>query len=487
MKRQVLITLLFGTLFMNRAEAQYARYDETISVPNTNVRSALPAVPSAALLSKANIPQMECISPQLKQQVQQENEMNRQQLKAAKHPFYNQRSSLLPSFAFPIQPKAGFSDYGYYTVQNLVDHNAAYPNQLLDYNCGSRTYDFATGNHEGTDYIYWPYAWRKMDEDIMEVYAAAPGIIINKRNAYPDHNCLNNGNFAWNGIIVEHADGSEAWYWHFKTGSATTKNIGDAVVAGEYLGLAGSSGSSDWPHLHFQVNDANGNFVDPYAGSCNPTTATSLWQTQHPYDVPSINRICTKSSQIDWYDCPNPEITYEKDTFQLGDSLWLWAYTRDMTINSTMQLNMYNPSGANVLNWSFTNPWPTYPTTYVRWYYIIDPWFVNGTWTFEIVYEGTTYQHQFVIGQPSSVGEIATSRSCYIAPNPSRNQIQVSLPEGRAIESVTIMDQLGKEIYHSTINDQVKINVDCSNFSSGVYHVKATSREGIYISKLVKE
>jgi hypothetical protein len=86
-----------------------------------------------------------------------------------------------------------------------VDHNAAFPNQLQDYNCLQRTYDFGSGNHEGTDIIYWPYAWRSMDEGIMEIVAAAPGIIINKRNAYPDRSCLNNGNLAWNGIIVEHA------------------------------------------------------------------------------------------------------------------------------------------------------------------------------------------------------------------------------------------------------------------------------------------
>ena len=171
----------------------------------------------------------------------------------------------------------------------------------------------------------------------------------------------------------------------------------------------------------------------------------------------------------------------------MGDSLWLWAYTRDMTINSTMQLNMYNPSGANVLNWSFTNPWPTYPTTYVRWYYIIDPWFVNGTWTFEIVYEGNTYQHQFVIGQPSSVGELTTPCHCYIAPNPARDQIQVTLPNQRPFESVTVVDQLGRTVFASEEKELTKMNIDCSRFASGVYHIKAAARDGIYISKFIKE
>ncbi|MBK6643658.1 MAG: peptidoglycan DD-metalloendopeptidase family protein [Bacteroidetes bacterium] len=491
MKKSLLLTTaLITSICCHQAQAQWTRMDETISVPNTNVNSRMSVSPSPALLSKANIPQSECISPALKAQVQAENKRNREQIKAKNPSLFANRSSQLPTFIWPTQPKAGFTDYSYYTVQNLVDHNAAFPNQLQDYNCLQRTYDFGSGNHEGTDIIYWPYAWRSMDADIMEIVAAAPGIIINKRNAYPDRNCLNNGNSAWNGIIVEHADGSEAWYWHFKTGSATTKNIGDAVVAGEYLGLAGSSGSSDWPHVHFQVNDSSGNFVDPWEGPCNPTTPVSLWQNQQPYNVPSVNRVCTKSSQIDFYDCPDPEITYEKDTFQLGDSLWIWAYVRDLEFNSTMNLDLITPSGASGINWSFTVPWATWPTSYVRWYYIIDNWFVNGTWTWKVNYGGNNYEHQFVIGNPLSTQEISGVKPCIISPNPANNMFTLSVPGNKTFNEIRVIDQLGRTVIaiDEKLNGGItKTEIDCAALPAGVYYVKASSDEELFVSKFVKQ
>ncbi|MBK8873815.1 MAG: hypothetical protein IPN13_07795 [Bacteroidetes bacterium] len=78
----------------------------------------------------------------MKAQVQAENKRNREQIKTKNPSLFANRSSQLPTFIWPTQPKAGFTDYGYYTVQNLVDHNAAFPNQLQDYNCLQRTYDF---------------------------------------------------------------------------------------------------------------------------------------------------------------------------------------------------------------------------------------------------------------------------------------------------------------------------------------------------------
>lgn len=254
MKKSLLLTTaLITSICCHQAQAQWTRMDETISVPNTNVNSRMSVSPSPALLSKANIPQSECISPALKAQVQAENKRNREQIKAKNPSLFANRSSQLPTFIWPTQPKAGFTDYSYYTVHNLVDHNAAFPISCrITIACNVLMILEAVTTKEPILFTGLIPSNRS-DADIMEIVAAAPGIIINKRNAYPDRNCLNNGNSAWNGIIVEHADGSEAWYWHFKTGSATTKNIGDAVVAGEYSGLAGSSGSSDWPHVHFQV------------------------------------------------------------------------------------------------------------------------------------------------------------------------------------------------------------------------------------------
>src|SRR5690554_8145062 len=97
----------------------------------------------------------------------------------------------------------------------------------------------------------------------MEVIAGAPGIIVQKKDGNFDKNCSNNGNPNWNGIVLEHSDGSYSLYWHFKNGSRTSKIIGDSVFAGEFLGRAGSSGCSDFPDLLLEVRYASYAVRDP--------------------------------------------------------------------------------------------------------------------------------------------------------------------------------------------------------------------------------
>ncbi len=47
-----------------------------------------------------------------------------------------------PSFIFPVRGNAGaLNDFGVHGISNFVDQNPNFPNQLLDYNCGTRTYD----------------------------------------------------------------------------------------------------------------------------------------------------------------------------------------------------------------------------------------------------------------------------------------------------------------------------------------------------------
>jgi murein DD-endopeptidase MepM/ murein hydrolase activator NlpD len=41
---------------------------------------------------------------------------------------------------------------------------------------------------------------------------------------------------------------------------------GQQVERGAALGLVGSSGYSSGPHLHFELQDASGQAIDPYAG-----------------------------------------------------------------------------------------------------------------------------------------------------------------------------------------------------------------------------
>jgi murein DD-endopeptidase MepM/ murein hydrolase activator NlpD len=195
------------------------------------------------------------------------------------------------------------SDWGYHGISNFVDQNPAFPGALLDYNCGARTYDLASGyNHRGIDFFTWPWGWKKMSEDVVQVVAGAAGTIVAKFDGNPDDSC-DLSNCDWNAVYVMHDDGSVAWYGHMKTNSTTTKEIGETVVAGEYLGVVGSSGCSTGPHLHMEVYDALDNLIEPYAGPCNSLNTSSWWVNQRPYFDSAINAITTGPDAADWPDC----------------------------------------------------------------------------------------------------------------------------------------------------------------------------------------
>ena len=55
-----------------------------------------------------------------------------------------------------------------------------------------------------------------------------------------------------NVIVIQHADGSRAGYWHLQYNGAFVK-IGDTVTQGQPIGLSGKTGYTLFPHLHFIV------------------------------------------------------------------------------------------------------------------------------------------------------------------------------------------------------------------------------------------
>ncbi len=57
-----------------------------------------------------------------------------------------------PTLSLPVRAKAGFDDCGFHVVNYFVDQDLT-PFSLEDWACATRTYDWAFGNHEGTDYV----------------------------------------------------------------------------------------------------------------------------------------------------------------------------------------------------------------------------------------------------------------------------------------------------------------------------------------------
>ena len=305
-----------------------------------------------------------------------------------------------PALGWPLAGAAGFADPGYHAVTGFVDHQPGYPNQLLDYDCGGRTYDTSGGyNHQGTDYFLWPFAWNKMAAGDVTVVAAAAGVIIGRDDGNPDQSCTFNSN-RWNAVYVRHADGSVAWYGHLKRGSVTGKGVGAAVAAGEYLGLVGSSGNSTGPHLHFELY-AGGQLVDPYAGSCNDTGG-AWWASQRNYYDAGINKLTTGTAAANFGTCPQPATTNEATQFQPGDRITFTTYYRDQQDSRPSLYRIVAPNGSVYAQWNHTIPRPHYALSYWWWAFDFPTTVQPGTWRFEVEFDGRVYRHAFTISRPST-------------------------------------------------------------------------------------
>ncbi|MBO9564306.1 MAG: peptidoglycan DD-metalloendopeptidase family protein [Niastella sp.] len=305
-------------------------------------------------------------------------------------------------FNWPLRQAAAFSDPGYYTITNFVDHDPASPNQLRDYNCGVRTYDANNGNHRGTDIASFPFGWQKMADNVVEIIAAAEGVIIAKSDGQPDQSCLALIYPTENGVYIRHADGSVAWYIHLKTGSLTTKAVGSTVAKGEYLGIMGSSGLSSGPHLHFEVRDVNNAVIDPFAGNCNSLNGTtSWWANQQPYYNPGINKVMTHSAATAG-GCANEEAVNAKNVFLPGESIYCAAYFRDLLANTTANYRVYTPANAIHASWDF-KPTDNFPAAFG--YIFFGAPALLGNWRLEVTYNGKTVVHPFTVANtlPASV------------------------------------------------------------------------------------
>jgi murein DD-endopeptidase MepM/ murein hydrolase activator NlpD len=316
-------------------------------------------------------------------------------------------STDLIAFGWPLKLKDGLTDPGYHTVYGFVDHNPAYPDQLLDYACSNRTYDTDAGyNHRGTDFFLWPFPWNKMDVNEVEIVAAASGRIIGKHDGNDDRSCSFDGNPDWNAVYVQHIDGSVAWYGHMKKGSLTTKSIGQTVQQGEYLGLVGSSGISTGPHLHFEVYRSAGsnyppsNLIDPYAGSCNSKNGNETWwAAQRPYYDSAVNKLTTGFAPVDFTSCPNPTITNEEDLFSPGNTIYFTAYYRDQ-LNSQESVNtVRRPDGSVFASWITRSNADDghYASSYWWQSYQLPGFAPEGIWTYEVLYEGGLTIHEFFV------------------------------------------------------------------------------------------
>ena len=387
-----------------------------------------------------------------------------------------------PLFDWPVIKAPGVDYESVWAISGYVDENPAYPDQITDYNCGTRSYDTSNGyNHQGIDVFTWPFWWYQMDYDQSQVIAGAAGQIVGKFDGNYDRSCGFNNNM-WNAIYVQHGDGSTAWYGHMKSGSLTSKGIGDNVAQGEFLGIIGSSGNSTGPHLHFEVYDNANQLIDPNFGPCNTMNPDTWWQNQKPYLNTYINRIATHSTPPVFPTCPNTETLNLSNQFFAGDNFYLAIYLKDQMAGTQVSLLTRRPDN------SIANSWGSNLTDdyYASWWYWSStvPSGYDGTWTFEVSYQGQTVIHPYEVGILGLEDSKISSTKVY--PNPLQNTLFIESEAN--IVSADIRDVLGRSVSEVKDTSSSVTKMDVSFLSKGMYFITLVSDENQSKTiKLIKE
>ena len=175
-----------------------------------------------------------------------------------------------PSSTLLLWPVTGTEGRDW-VINSYVDTDPS--NGIQDYTGATGSSAKTSNGHLGIDIDSPNFRW--MDEGVPVVVAAAGGVVSSLRNDAPDRNttCAGLPNF----VHVRHPDGLVALYYHLKRGSVAVA-VGQQVSAGDVLGVAGSSGCSFAPHLHFELRDAANKVVDPFR--------SGLWAVPPPYNPP---------------------------------------------------------------------------------------------------------------------------------------------------------------------------------------------------------
>ncbi len=400
------------------------------------------------------------------------------------------KSKSHPKFITPVRQIDGTMDAGFYSITDYFDHNALYPDFLLDYNCGNLTYDLPTGyNHAGTDYFLWPFPWKKMYNNEVEIIAAAPGTIVHKQDGFFDLSCGENTE-NWNGIGILHEDGSTSWYIHMKKNSLTEKPLGVQVDQGEFLGIVGSSGRSFAPHLHFEVYNSDDQLIDPFEGPCNNTIDESWWISQESYKQSAVNRLATNSHLPEFPACPEEEITHEQNTFYPNDSIWLLSYYKNVFFGDTIVVSVFRPGGLLYSTRVWISPTDFFTTSWLWFPLVLKENEPGGEWKYQIVYKGVTYDHKFQFINPQGIVPAKLQQQILLFPNPVSNILTLDILESNChLFSLKIKNIFGQVIMQ---NDQLAVkesifNLDVSMLDSGVYFLELNTTAGLQSVKFFKK
>lgn len=207
---------------------------------------------------------------------------------------------------------------------------------IKDSHCDSKTYD----GHQGTDFVIRDF---KMMDAGVNVVAVKKGKVIFVQDGLFDREKTSViskqlGNY----VGIAHSGSVQTYYAHLRKGSIVV-SVGDSVVAGQKLGLVGSSGNSESPHMHFEAWFDSTYYFDPFSGPCgNPGT---YWLNEPTFNTTfatwtsgMVNYVCT----LDTLKEGLPVV----DTFYVNDAaITYWNLEYGLRTNDSLKVEWYDPSG----------------------------------------------------------------------------------------------------------------------------------------------
>jgi len=256
-------------------------------------------------------------------------------------------ASSAPEFQLPIGCTPDVNCW----IFNYVDVDKNVGSQK-DFACGNLTYD----KHKGTDFAIRDLSAMATG---MPVLVAAAGTVVGVRDGMPDVNYRNidpktiRKKECGNGVRISHPDNWFTQYCHMRKGSISLKK-GDAVQAGQEMGLVGLSGKTEFPHLHFQISHGK-KIVDPFAGqkesaSCGDTSG-SLWDATARAVLPYQNSVIYSGGFSDTRPLAdgvhkglyrNSELT--RDSLKL----FLWFAIRNSRAGDEVKIQLKSPDGKTI-------------------------------------------------------------------------------------------------------------------------------------------
>ncbi len=99
-----------------------------------------------------------------------------------------------------------------------------------------------------------------------------------------------------NGVVIEHDNGYETQLCHLKQGSIAVQK-GIRVNKGDTLGFVGTSGASEFPHVHLSIRK-DGQWFDPVSGKKPGSTCNVTSNAETLFDADTIAYFSENTSRL---------------------------------------------------------------------------------------------------------------------------------------------------------------------------------------------